>query len=446
LKPTAVHLPLEEARRLVSGAIVGSPAHGGPAAEEADLFRARGRVLAGPVLAPENVPAFCRSTVDGYAVTAADTFGASEGAPALLELAGRVPAGRPADIRLGPGSCAAVATGAMLPEGADAVVMVEHTGEAGADLVEVRRPVAPGENVVRPGEDVAAGSEVLRAGRRLTSFDLGLLAALGLTRVVVRPRPRVAVLPTGDEVVPPEAGPLAPGQVRDCVSAPLAGLVSSDGGDPVVGAVVPDDPTALLAALERACAEADLVFLVGGSSVGARDHTADVLDRLGPPGVLLHGLALKPGKPTVFGVCGPRRVPVFGLPGHPVSALVVYRVLGRLAVRLAGGEEPGAVRPWPPEPTLRARLAEAVPSDQGREEYVCVALQSEHDGSDRPVRRGPAGAPAAGQSGGHLPLAVPVPGKSGLVSTLSRADGLVRLPVGCRGLEAGTVVEVTLLD
>ncbi|MCL6581517.1 MAG: molybdopterin molybdenumtransferase MoeA, partial [Firmicutes bacterium] len=289
MKPTAVHLPLEEARRLVSWAIVGSPAYGGPAAEEAGLFRARGRVLAGPVLAPEDVPAFRRSTVDGYAVIAADTFGASEGAPALLELAGRVPAGRPADLRLRPGSCAAVATGAMLPEEADAVVMVEHTGEAGPDLVEVRRPVAPGENVVRPGEDVAAGSEVLRAGRRLTAFDLGLLAALGLTRVAVRPRPRVSVLPTGDEVVPPQAGPLAPGQVRDCVSAPLAELVRSDGGDPVVGAVVPDDPTALLAALERACAETDLVFLVGGSSVGARDHTAAALDRLGPPGVLLHG-------------------------------------------------------------------------------------------------------------------------------------------------------------
>ncbi|MCL6581522.1 MAG: molybdopterin molybdenumtransferase MoeA [Firmicutes bacterium] len=365
-----------EARRLVRETL--SPARGRPGAgvgpgtgrtaavppttrtETVPRDEAAGRVLAEAVVSAEDVPGFDRSTVDGYAVLAADTFGASESAPVLLFLAGSVAMGRPAGFSVAPGQAGAVPTGGMLPAGADAVVMVEQTSTPGEGLVEVLKPVAPNENVVRAGEDVARGAEVLAAGRRLTAADLGVLAATGVREVVCRARPRVAIIPTGDEVVPAATRDLGPGQVRDITSSCLAALVGRDGGIPTVFGVVPDEDGALARVLSSAVEGSgpgaagspgsapggrrggeqafDVVLILGGSSVGARDRTAEAIDRLGPPGVLLHGLAVKPGKPTIFGLCGSRRVPVFGLPGHPVSSLVVYRVLVRLALRLAGGE------------------------------------------------------------------------------------------------------------
>lgn len=422
---------LAEARRLVlstvAGAVPGRPG-ARPPIETLRIEAASGRVLAAPVVAAEDVPGFRRSTVDGYAVRAADTFGASEGSPVLLFLAGRVGMGRPADLTLGPGQAAAVPTGGMLPEPADAVVMVEHTVQAGEGLVEVPRPVAPGENAVRPGEDVARGAEVLPAGRRLTPADLGVLAAVGVTNVPCRPRPRVAIVPTGDEVVPASSPALASGQVRDITSVAMSAYVAGDGGEPRVFDIVPDRPELLEQAVDRAVAEFDLVLVLGGSSVGARDHTAAAIDKFGPPGVLFHGLALKPGKPTIYGLCGPRGVPVFGLPGHPVSGLVVYRLLVRPALRLLAGE---ALPPWEEaaaaamlEAALPASLATAVSSDQGREEYLCVRLSWSND---------------------HL-VAEPVHGKSGLITMLARADGLVRIPAGERGLESGAWVEVIPLE
>ena len=428
-------MSLAEARRqvqetlaLTSGA--GAPRAGAaPAlrfrpAEEVALFSAAGRVLAETVVAAEDVPGFRRSTVDGYAVRAADTFGAGEGAPVLLFVAGRVAMGEAAGSFVGPGQASTVATGGMLPEGADAVVMVEHTVSAGEGLVEVPRPVAPGENVVGVGEDVARGTAVLPAGRRLTAADLGVQAAVGLTSLPCRPAPRLVIIPTGDEIVPAATANLGPGQVRDITSVALAAMVVRDGGEARVEDVVSDDPEDLDRILAAAVSTSDLVCVLGGSSVGLRDHTAAAIDKLGPPGVVFHGLALKPGKPTIYGLCGPDRVPVFGLPGHPVSGLVVYRLVVRPALRFLAGETPPVWEAGPrgvsAEPALTARLTEAVSSDQGRDEYLCVRLF---------------------WSNGLL-SAQPVPGKSGLITMLARADGLVRIPAGQRGLENGTMVEV----
>lgn len=440
-------VPLAEARRLAREALAGPPkalpagrpretVSMGRPPETVNLPSAAGRVLAEPVVAAEAVPGFDRSAVDGYAVAAADTYGASEAAPVLLFLAGQVVVGRPAGVSVRPGQAASIPTGGMVPAGADAVVMVEHTAAPGGGLVEVLRPVAPGENVVRAGEDVSRGSEVLPAGRRLTPPDLGVLAAVGVASVRCRPRPRVAIVPTGDEIVPASSPACGPGQVRDVTSVSLAAFVAADGGDATVFDVVPDRVETLEKAVADAVAGFDLVLVLGGSSVGARDHTAAVIDKLGPPGVIFHGLALKPGKPTIFGLCD--RVPVFGLPGHPVSGLVVYRLLVSYILRLAGGErlpdwrtggEAGAgAGPLeaPPEAAFPAVMATAVSSDQGREEYLCVRVSP---------------APSPSPDGPRL-LAEPVYGKSGLITVLAGADGLVRIPAGQRGLERGARVEV----
>jgi molybdopterin molybdotransferase len=362
-------------------------------------------------------------------VRAADTFGAGEGAPALLFLTGGVNMGEPATVCAGPGQAAAIPTGGMLPEGTDAAVMVEHTVCPGVGLVEILRPVAPGENVVRVGEDVSRGATVFSAGRRLTAAGLGVLAAVGVTRPRCRPAPRVGIIPTGDEIVPAAAGDLRPGQVRDITSVALAALVAGDGGKAYLEGVVPDDPDEFDRVLAAAVSTFDLICVLGGSSVGARDHTARAIDKLGPPGVVFHGLTLKPGKPTIYGLAGgPRKVPVFGLPGHPVSALVVYRLVVRPALRILSGEIPPAWKEAPGdapvEPVLTARLSEAVSSDQGRDEYLCVHLV---------------------WSQGLL-VAEPAPGKSGLITMLAGADGLVHIPAGCRGLEGGAMVEVIPLD
>ncbi|MDI6870160.1 MAG: molybdopterin molybdotransferase MoeA [Bacillota bacterium] len=381
-------------------------------AEEVPLEAALGRVLAAEVAAPEPLPAFARSTVDGYAVRARDTFGASEGQPALLTLAGQVNMGEVVERSLGAGEAVQVFTGGALPPGADAVVMFEHTGEGGS-LLEVFHPVAPGENAVRPGEDFAAGNALLPGGRRLRPADLGALAALGLTRVTVRRRPRVGILSTGDEVVPATERP-RPGQVRDVNSHVLAGFVREAGGEPELGGIVPDDREALAGRVAALLPRVDLLLLSGGSSTGARDHTLAVINSLGPPGVVVHGLALKPGKPTVIGVAG--RKLIFGLPGHPAAAAVAFRAVVRPALLALGGAPSQAGL------QVSARLAVNLPSASGREEFVRVRLVSRPDGW----------------------WAEPVEGPSGFLSTFVRSDGFVVIPLEATGLEAGAEVAVEL--
>jgi len=375
------------------------------------LGEALHRVPAAPVTAPHPLPGFARSTVDGYAVRAADTYGVSEGLPGYLEVAGAVRMGAEPDVTVGPGKVAAMPTGGVLPPGADAVVMVEYTQEAMPGTIEVTRPVAPGEGVVRADEDAAYGAELVPAGRPLRAQDLGMLAAAGVTEVSVHARPRVTVFSTGDEVVPPETAELRPGQVRDATATALGALIAQAGGEARQGGIIPDDRAALEAALRGALPGSDMIVISAGSSVGARDETAAAVARLGPPGIWCHGLAIRPGKPTLLAECA--GVPVVGLPGNPRSALVVFRLIGMPLVRRVGG----CTSP-PAEPVVRARLARDVASAAGRLDVIQVRLE---DG-----------------------LAVPLFGLSALLSILTAADGYVVVPEEATGLGSGTCVDVTL--
>jgi molybdopterin molybdotransferase len=381
------------------------------AVETVALDAAHGRVPAEPVLTPSDLPGFARSTVDGFAVRAADTYGASEGLPSYLDVAGAVAMGAAPEVDVAPGVAVAIPTGGVLPPGADAVVMVEHTQEAMPGTIEVVRPAAPGDGMVRADEDARAGAELVPAGRPLRAQDVGLLASAGVTAVRVHARPRVAIVSTGDEVVPPETEALAVGQVRDASAVALAALVRDAGGEPDPRGIVPDDRDALHAALRAAVDTADVVVVSAGSSVGARDETATVVGQLGAPGIWTHGIALRPGKPTLLADCG--GVPVIGLPGNPRSALVVFRLVGMPVVRLVGG-----MKDPPPEPTVRARLERDVPSAAGRMDVVQVAVRDS--------------------------VATPLFGASALLSILTAADGYVVVPDDATGLGAGTEVDVTL--
>ena len=375
------------------------------------MAQAHGRVPAEPVHAPHDLPGFARSTVDGYAVRAADTYGASEGLPSYLEVTGAVAMGRAPEGAVAPGSAVAMPTGGVIPDGADAVVMVEHTQEAMAGTIEVVRPAAPGDGLVRADEDAAEGTELVPAGRALRAQDLGLLAAAGVTEVRAHARPRVAIVSTGDEVVDPATAKLGAGQVRDASAVALAALVRDAGGEPDPRGIVSDDHDALAAVLREAVQSSDVVVVSAGSSVGARDETAAVVAGLGKPGIWAHGIAVRPGKPTLLADCG--GVPIVGLPGNPRSALVVFRLLGMPIVRLVGG----VTRP-PAEASTRARLERDVPSAAGRLDIVQVA-----------VRNG---------------IASPLFGASALLSILSAADGYIVVADEATGLQAGTEVDVTL--
>ncbi|MCA1821511.1 MAG: gephyrin-like molybdotransferase Glp [Pseudonocardiaceae bacterium] len=377
--------------------------------EPVSLANALHRVPAEDVRAPVPLPGFVRSTVDGFAVRAADTYGASDGLPTYLDLLGAVRMGAAPDVSVRPGGCVAVPTGAVLPEGADAVVMVEYTAETMPGCIEVTRPVAPGVGLVRADEDVAAGAVLVPGGRPLRAPDLGLLAAAGVTSLPVHARPRVTVISTGDEVVPPDTAELKAGQVRDATASALAGLVSDAGGEPLAAGIVSDEPGALQARLGDVLGDADLVIISAGSSVGARDETAGAVASMGT--VWCHGLAIKPGKPTLLADCA--GVPVIGLPGNPLSALVVFRLVGiPLVWQLAGCEQP------PAEPSTRARLSRDLASAAGRLDVVQVRL-------------------SAG-------TAEPLFGPSALLSVLTRADGYLVVPEPATGLDAGTEVEVVL--
>lgn len=382
-------------------------------AEEAALADALGRVLAAPVLARQDVPGFDRSMVDGYALRAADTFGCGESLPAMLRVAGEVLMGRPAAVACGPGQCVAVPTGGQVPEGADAVVMVEYTEDYGDGGIGVTKPVAPGQHIIFSQDDVAAGGQVFEKGKRLNAADIGALAALGETRVKVARRPVVGILSTGDEIVEEGAAP-AMGQVRD-VNAPLLwACLAQSGALPRRYGICPDEFGALCAAVEKMADECDVVLLSGGSSVGARDAVQRVVERLGA--LYLHGIAIKPGKPTIFGEVAQK--PLVGLPGHPVAVFFVYTLF---VAPLLGGMM-GEAAPLP-KPGYRARLASAIPSNHGREEYVAVHLEAAPGGL----------------------AAFPVMGKSGLITQLSRADGYLKIPRDREGHAAGDEVEITAL-
>ena len=384
------------------------------AAEQIAVLEALNRVLFEPVTAPHPLPPFPRSTHDGYAVRAADTYGASPGLPAYLNLIGEIHMGVPAELVTGPNQSALIHTGGMIPDGADAVVMIEDTQVVREGEIEVLKPVAVGQNVLMEGEDVKIGETVLEAGTQIRPQEIGGMLALGVTDINVARRPRVGILSTGDEIVAPDEDVRA-GQVRDVNTYTLSALVSRAGGEPVTRGIIPDRYDALFEATKQAHAEDDIVVITAGSSVSARDITVDVLDAFGEPGVLVHGIAIKPGKPTILAVAD--GVPMIGLPGNPVSALVVAGLfIVPLIKMLMGMERPALV------PKVSAQMSINVASEAGREDYLPVRLHITEDGL----------------------MAEPIFGRSNLIFTLVRADGLVRIPPEATGLSVGTEVEVRL--
>lgn len=385
--------------------------------EEIPLLESLGRIVGEDIFSPEDLPGFSRSTMDGYAVRAQDTFGASEGIPAYLTVAGEVLMGEEAGLSLQPGKCAKIATGGMLPPGADAVLMVEYTQEISSEMIEVVKGVGPGENIVRRGEDVEKGQLLLPKGSKIRPQDLGALSGVGITKVTVLAQPIVAVISTGDELIPPEDKPKL-GQIRDVNSFALRGQIKEAGGKSLYLGIVKDNYQALRAKVEEGLAKADLVVISGGSSVGTRDVTLDVIEDLGEPGVLVHGVAIRPGKPTILGAVKGKAV--IGLPGHPVSAMIIFDLFVTPLIKKLTGEIPGlkglAKR------SILAKLTRNMASTAGREDYLRVSLLEKE---------------------GEI-WAEPILGKSGLITTMVKAEGLVKIPAVKEGLAVGEMVEVVL--
>ncbi len=374
---------------------------------------ALGRVAAEDVRAPHPLPAFPRSTVDGFALKSRDTYGASDSLPGYLSLIGEVPMGDAPNFEISPGQCAIIHTGGMLPPGADAVLMLEYTQTLGEEI-EIMKSVADGENILTVGEDVAKGQVVLPRGTRLRPAEIGGLMALGVDKLRVVNRVRVGILSSGDEVIPAAEMP-RPGQVRDINAHTLGTLVEQSGGVAVQYGIVPDVFSALQVMAARALDECDVVLITAGSSASTRDMTADVINTLGAPGVLVHGINTRPGKPTILGLCNGK--PIIGLPGNPVSALVNgYMLVVPLIEKLLG------LLPRPCA-TLRATLTVNLASQAGREDWWPVRLRSDGDGF----------------------TAEPIFGKSNLIFTLAAADGLLKIPPDATGFSAGTLVNVLLV-
>jgi molybdopterin molybdotransferase len=348
-------------------------------------------------------------------VRAVDTAGAGAAVPAQLRVAGAVEMGRPAPARLHAGEAMRIPTGGMLPAGADAVVMVEHTVEPGDGTVRIARAAAAGQHVMRRGEDMRRGAVLLAAGHRCRPHDVGALAGIGASRVLVYRRPRVALIATGNEIVPPEVTP-KPGQVRSINQYALRAMIVAEGGEALDLGVVPDRHAAITRALTRALRTADAVLLSGGSSVGIKDLTPAVIRALPRARVLVHGIRIKPGKPTLIARVG--TTPVLGLPGHPVSALVVFEIFGAPLVRRLGGEP--EAQAFAPRVRIPARLATAIVSTAGRDDWVRVRLE-ERDGEW---------------------IAHPLAGGSAEIASFVHADGMLRIHGDTVALDAGARVVV----
>ena len=404
-------MSFDEAKQLVNEQLKPEALSG----EEVPLLEAYNRVLMENVVSTLDIPPFNRSTVDGYAVKAEDTFGAEENQPATLTVRGVVNIGEPPQVRVRKGEAAEIVTGAPVPEGADAVVMVEDTDRDEAEL-RVFRAVTRNGNVMKRGTDIKDGETALMAGRVLGASEIGVLAALGLTKVKVFKVPVVAVLSTGGEVTEP-GKELPPGKIYDINAYSLSTAVRESGGKPVYLGVVPDDKAELRKALEHALASADMVLTSGGVSVGPHDLTPQIVNSLGEPGVLVSGIAVKPGKPTTIARVGKK--PVFALPGHPTSALLLFHLLARPVIQRMAG------RPATEAETLKALAAKRMFQAKGRRTFVMVKLT--RDKSNELV-------------------AEPVEsGASGAITTLAKAEGFVEIPANQQFVDAGEEVVVSLL-
>ncbi|WP_053361123.1 gephyrin-like molybdotransferase Glp [Bacillus sp. FJAT-27251] len=369
-------------------------------------------ILAEPIVAAENVPGFDRSTVDGYAVFAKDTYGSSESMPGFLTVAGEVEMGEEAGAPLSRGEAIYVPTGGMIPPGSDSVLMIEHCEEIGG-LLNTYRQVAPGENVIRAGEDIREGEVLLEAGTKLRPQEIGALASLGISKVNVYRKIKAAYLSTGDEIVPHETKSLKVGQVRDINYLTVAGLAKEWGVETIYGGITADDYEIFAAKARELYDQADILILSGGSSVGAKDYTTEVIQSLGEPGVFVHGISIKPGKPTILAVANGK--PVIGLPGHPASAMIIFRLFGEKIIKQRQGERHGNK----PE-RLFARITKNIPSAPGRSDYIRVRL-FEKEGEW---------------------WADPIIGKSGLITTLVKSDGIVEIQSEKEGILQGEHVPV----
>jgi len=381
--------------------------------EVVPLDQANGRVLAKDFVSPENLPDFTRATMDGYALKASSSFGASEGNPAFLTIKGDVAMGESPDFSIGGGEVARISTGAMLPDGADAVVMIEHTQALDETTIEAYRSVAPGQHVIQNGEDIPKDQLALAKGTEIRSQEAGFLAALGCKQVTVFKKPVISIISTGDEIVAVDE-PLPRGKIRDVNAYTLAGLVADAGAKPVCYGIVRDDFDLMLEVCRGALAESDMVLISGGSSMGTRDLTVQVLSALPDTTILVHGISISPGKPTILARVGDK--PFWGLPGQVTSAMVTFAAVVRPFVdRLAG-------RAYHRSEAFKliARLTRNTSSVQGRIDYVRVRLEKKSDDL----------------------WAEPILGKSGLINTMVKADGLVAIGMNVEGLEKGDKVEV----
>ena len=376
--------------------------------EMVSLSAAMGRILAEDIAATEYVPDFDRSTVDGYAVRAKDTFGCTDAIPAILPLQGEVLMGEGAEFALNPEECVAVPTGGAVPKGADSVVMVEYTEDYGDGTIGISKSAAPGQNMIFRGDDVFPGKVVLEQGRVLSSQDIGALAAIGRVQVPVAKKLKIGVISTGDELVPPEQIP-GPGQVRDVNSPMLEAMLTAFGAEVINYGIVIDDEALLSEKVHKAVAECDAVLLSGGSSVGVKDAACRIIESMGK--LLMHGIAIKPGKPTILGKAGSK--PLVGLPGHPVAAYFITKIfILPLLCRLTGRKQESY--------TTTARVTESISANHGRAQVHCCRLES-RDGAL---------------------WASPIRGKSGLITTLAGADGYFIIDRDCEGLPQGAQVQV----
>ena len=385
--------------------------------ESVPLAEALARVLAHDVVAAVDAPPFDRSNVDGFALRAADTTGAGDASPKVFRLNAEVIAcGDAPTLEVAPGTATAIATGGVIPRGADAVVMIEQTEvlEDGAPRIELRRAAAPGQFISYAGSDIARGETLLRRGTRIGSREVGMLAACGLPVVDVVRKPKVAVLSTGDELVAP-GSPLKPAGVYDSNGAIIAAAVTEAGGEPLALGAFPDDTAALEKAVRAALAQADMVVLSGGTSKGAGDLSHAIVSKLGPPGILVHGVALKPGKPLCLGVIGDK--PIVILPGFPTSAIFTFHAFVAPVIRAKAGLPPQAAE------TLTARVPMRIASELGRKEFVLVSLTDTADG----------------------PVAFPTAKGSGSVTSFSQADGFLEIDALATSLDADSQVQVTLI-
>jgi molybdopterin molybdotransferase len=375
-------------------------------AEYIPLTKALGRVLSKDIKADIDIPGFDRSVVDGFAVQAADTIGANDAIPTMLRSKGRVEMGNIQQTSIDLGQCIYLPTGGVLPKGANAVVMLENTENVGDEIL-IKKPVAHRENVLLHNEDFSKGDVVIHRGKRLTSQDIGVLAAVGCIRVPVFLRPIIGVLSTGNELVSSTEVP-GSGQVRDSNSYMVGSFVQEHGCQPKYFGIVKDNQESLSTILKKAVAECDAVLISGGSSKDDRDMVAALIGDLGE--VLIHGIAIAPGKPTIIG-CSDQK-PIIGLPGHPASAFIVLFVIVRHLIDAMTGDAS------PQQKKVRARIDKNVPSQKGREDYIRVFVEGDK--------------------------ATPLFGKSGLLNTLVRSNGVIQIPAGSEGLEIGDQVEVWL--